>query len=568
MASGVSRSLPNISLGGSVGPPGPAGPQGAQGAPATPSPFEGFNVHLDTDFNSSNVGDVITGPWAFDFNTTYFTSTHFNLGTGVYTVPEAGYWSIKASGGDSGNTPVCIAVNGVPIQSNYNETGGLNNNLFFLGAGDTVSLLAGEANTYPKWNNLYPPGNCIATYFSMYRATGTTGAQGAQGAQGVPGVPEFEGFNVHLPTPLGTAFPINSSGQKITGWQHSYSPQFYTSPNFDGSVYTAPQDGHYMIKFGGSTGGNSVAVAVNDVPIQANFADITGLIEDVFFLSAGDVVSIVIATDASMTFESLQDGTAFSPNFPIATYWSITLLEGTAGATGAQGAPGATGAQGAQGEPGGTGAQGAPGSTGAQGSTGARGAQGNPGAQGAQGAPGAGSVSITCPDGSLILSPSPLTTTGTIKSRFVGWQAALVANLTQGTGNNIITGWATSTVAFDPTYRSTGLTSSSSGYFTVPGTLSGMWNVKAQVVTDDPQMRIYVAYGIGFPTTAYFMSGSFEENTYGVANIDVNFSCLGGTLISIWTTKAATIYRDYVPNPVTPNPIGTWCNVTWLGTTV
>jgi len=561
MASGVSRSLPNISLGGSVGPPGPAGPQGAQGAPATPSPFEGFNVHLDTDFNSSNVGDVITGPWAFDFNTTYFTSTHFNLATGAYTVPELGYYSIKASGGDAGAAPICIAVNGVPIQSNYNESAGLNNNLFFLSAGDVVTLLAGVSGTYPKWNNLYPPGNCIATYFAMYRATGTTGAQGAQGA---PGVPEFEGFNVHLP--LDVAFAINSSGSKITGWVASHSPQFYTSPNFNGSVYTAPRDGHYLIKFGGSsTSPQSVAVAVNDVPIQANFDEIAGTIETVFFLSAGDEVSIVVATDSSMTFKALQDLTSFSPNYPVATYWSITLTEGTAGATGAQGP------QGAQGVPGGTGAQGAqgvPGSTGAQGATGARGAQGNPGAQGAQGAPGAGSVSITCPDGSLILSPSPLTTTGTIKSRFVGWQAALVANLTQGAGNNIITGWATSTVAFDPTYRSTGLTSSSSGYFTVPGTLSGMWNVKAQVVTDDPQMRIYVAYGIGFPTTAYFMSGSFEENTYGVANIDVNFSCLGGTLISIWTTKAATIYRDYVPNPVTPNPIGTWCNVTWLGTTV
>jgi len=147
----------------------------------------------------------------------------------------------------------------------------------------------------------------------------------------------FEGFMVHLPNDI--AFAINSSGQKLTSWAHDFSDQFYTSPNLNAGVYTAPQNGHYLIKFGGSsTSPQSVAVAVNDVPIQANYDEIAGTIEVVFYLSAGDEVSIVVATDASMTFGHLQDSTAFSTNFPISTYWSITLMEGTQGA---QGPPGA-----------------------------------------------------------------------------------------------------------------------------------------------------------------------------------------------------------------------------------
>lgn len=141
----------------------------------------------------------------------------------------------------------------------------------------------------------------------------------------------FEGFMVHLPLDL--AFASNSSGQKLTGWVASYSDQFYTSPNLSGGVYTAPQNGHYLIKFGGDTN-PSVAVAVNDVPIQANYNEMGGTIEVVFYLAAGDEVSIVVATDSPMTFYKLQDGTAFSPNFPINTYWSITLMEGTQGPPG------------------------------------------------------------------------------------------------------------------------------------------------------------------------------------------------------------------------------------------
>lgn len=153
-------------------------------------------------------------------------------------------------------------------------------------------------------------------------------------ATGGGGGGTFEGFMVHLPLDL--AFASNSSGQKLTGWVADFSDQFYTSPNLSGGVYTAPQNGHYLIKFGGDTN-PSVAVAVNDVPIQANYNEMGGTIEVVFYLAAGDEVSIVVATDSPMTFYKLQDGTAFSPNFPMSTYWSITLMEGTQGP---QGPPG------------------------------------------------------------------------------------------------------------------------------------------------------------------------------------------------------------------------------------
>lgn len=132
----------------------------------------------------------------------------------------------------------------------------------------------------------------------------------------------FEGFNVHLPLDL--AFPINSAGEKLTGWVADFSPQFYTSPNLSAGIYTAPSDGHYLIKFGGA-GSPYVAVTVNDVPIQSNFEEIQGLIENVLYLSEGDQVSIVVATNLAVTFFKLNDGVDLSP-FPISTYWSITLL--------------------------------------------------------------------------------------------------------------------------------------------------------------------------------------------------------------------------------------------------
>ena len=93
MAAGATRSLPNISIGGSIGPPGPIGPQGAQGQPAPIAPYEGFSVHLDNNFDP-NSGDPITGPWAIDFSSEFFTSPSFNLATGVYTVPESGTLSV------------------------------------------------------------------------------------------------------------------------------------------------------------------------------------------------------------------------------------------------------------------------------------------------------------------------------------------------------------------------------------------------------------------------------------------------------------------------------------------
>lgn len=132
----------------------------------------------------------------------------------------------------------------------------------------------------------------------------------------------FEGFNVHLPLNLG--FSINSAGEKLTGWVADFSPQFYTSPNLSAGIYTAPQDGHYMIKFGGA-GSPYVAVTVNDVPIQSNFEEIQGLIENVLYLSEGDEVAIVVATNLAVTFFKLNDGVNLSP-YPISTYWSITLL--------------------------------------------------------------------------------------------------------------------------------------------------------------------------------------------------------------------------------------------------
>jgi len=75
------------------GPTGATGPQGPAGTAGTSS-FEGFSAGLASNL-SAYADDVPLKPWSI--SSVYYTSANFNLTTGVYTVPEDGYYMVNAN---------------------------------------------------------------------------------------------------------------------------------------------------------------------------------------------------------------------------------------------------------------------------------------------------------------------------------------------------------------------------------------------------------------------------------------------------------------------------------------
>ena len=148
---------------GSTGPTGvgATGPTGNTGPTGPSIPFEGFSVVVKDTGYPPLLSTIIN--WTIP-TANYYTSINLNIGTGIYTVPETGYYSIKATipiqntpvtlGSDdinpyfaivSGSTPILISgftkqINGVDIIIPYRQTITLTGNLF-LTAGDSISLI-------------------------------------------------------------------------------------------------------------------------------------------------------------------------------------------------------------------------------------------------------------------------------------------------------------------------------------------------------------------------------------------------------------------------------------------
>lgn len=186
-------------------------------------------------------------------------------------------------------------------------------------------------------------------------------------------------------------------------------------------------------------------------------------------------------------------------------------------------------------------------------------------------------VSFTSPDNSLLLTPSPLTESGTIQRRWIGWRADLFPNdVTQPGGRNVLAGWFCTDVFglydntnYPSTYRSPGLNDPVSGSFIIPAGYVGLWRIQAQVLSDNPDMRIDVEAVYSLTTqrfmTASFPSGSYSGISTGLAQIDVVILTNNlETTIRLFTDKAGKVNAYFYPNP-SPQPTATWINISYLG---
>jgi hypothetical protein len=125
---------------------------------------------LDSDLNNYPANTDV-GPWNTDFAPFFYTSSNFNLNTGVYTVPQNGKYLINAS-----LNPVntIITINGV--RSVYGGFGDENIPLQLV-AGDTVSI---QIPTISNLEKLYL-GN-IVSWFSVTLLEGVQGSTGPTGS--------------------------------------------------------------------------------------------------------------------------------------------------------------------------------------------------------------------------------------------------------------------------------------------------------------------------------------------------------------------------------------------------
>lgn len=140
----------------------------ATGGGGVSGPVEGISVHLSADYTTTIDNEQISGPWAHDFSSNFYTSPNFDLANGVYTVPADGKYSIKIGG--QANTSLSVAVNGASVQSNINELGGIVVIDLNLSVGDlvTVKSQASSGTMYLKLNDTGFE-TMIDTYWSMHR---------------------------------------------------------------------------------------------------------------------------------------------------------------------------------------------------------------------------------------------------------------------------------------------------------------------------------------------------------------------------------------------------------------
>jgi hypothetical protein len=116
---------------------------------------ESFSVHLDTDLisypNNTNVA-----PWNDNFSSEFYTSTSFNLTTGVYTVPMTGMYLIMYA---LAPMSAIITINGT-----QKVLGGVGTSTIILRLvqNDTVSLQLVFDATLNKLDN-----NRIISWWSM-----------------------------------------------------------------------------------------------------------------------------------------------------------------------------------------------------------------------------------------------------------------------------------------------------------------------------------------------------------------------------------------------------------------
>lgn len=212
---------------------------------------------------------------------------------------------------------------------------------------------------------------------------------------------------------------------------------------------------------------------------------------------------------------------------------------------GGTGADGPTGADGATGADGPTGA----GDTGPTGPIGPTGDPGGPtGPTGPQGPTGPAATVGVSQDTSypgVLLTPDPITSSGTVGLQAIGFGVALAVNQIY-TASNPVSAWST-------LWESAGVTAptfAGNGVFTVPYT--GIWTVNAQIVSDSDATWIQ-SNSINRAVTL-----GLQRNSKQIAIISNSQVYTAGDQVTIRCSKSGTIYNFFTG--LTPTSLnGTIC---------
>jgi hypothetical protein len=273
----------------------------------------GFSVGLSSTLQNFPPA-VDIKPWSISANSTYYNGGYFDLSTGIYTVPQDGYYAVIGRI-DTATGIIKIVQNGIDV--------GYLNTTYFFSLNDAISLrLVGSRATiigngsYNTFFSIFPSDN--------YNPSG------------------FVGINVHLDANIDPYTP----NTVISPWNDDYSSNFYTSADFDlaTGIYTIPEDGYYNIE---AASNNDIAAFINNTVYQSNIeAALQRMINITMYFSLGDTITLK-STDATAILK-LNAGAPGG----IGTYWTITKQGGPQGDPGPIGNTGPTGFTGPTGSPG------------------------------------------------------------------------------------------------------------------------------------------------------------------------------------------------------------------------
>ncbi len=318
---------------GREGPSGPTGQEGPTGASSGAPSFEGFSVYLDGDNTTSTYGSPIGGwttavasPWN-PSPSKFYASINFDESTGIYVAPSTGHYQINVNL-LANNYNNAVYVNGVACLQfpNTNSQALQLSDALYLQAGDAVTLQMTYSTTQTiLQQNTGGDDATLATYWSMNLVEGT---QGPTGSAGPPGAASFTGISVHLSGDI-----VSYVGDTVIApWATDFSSVYYTDPAFNltTGVFTCPQDGHYDITFKMSSDGTpGPIIQVNGTNVASFGSGQTDTLTITLNCSAGDTITVINANNGVTIFKLY--------NTVVATWLSITLVEGVQGPTGAPG---------------------------------------------------------------------------------------------------------------------------------------------------------------------------------------------------------------------------------------
>jgi collagen type VII alpha len=546
---------------GVTGPTGSIGPTG----PANSIIFEeAFSILLNADIVYSATGTfepittwtdsdagyaLAAGGAAFD----HLTYGSVNLTSGQFTAGLTGdyYYTLVVQNPQFTNFDVFamnLQINGtgycLPLQGNTlvqkTVTG-----LIYLNTGDTVQpvIYADDAGTFPY--QLTTQGGTLLPNLvwslnvesgSVQGPQGVTGPTGPMGPGG--GSADSEGVSIWLTTTY-SSFPTATI---IAPWSAAASPgnNFYTNGNMNltTGLYTVPVDGKYLVtaNLQGPINNYQVAVRANGVNI--------GRVNDVYQFSAGTQIGLVLLQVSNLV------GAGSPPN----STWSITRMAGEVGPTGMTGATGAagpTGVAGAVGATGDTGSVGPTGAAGADGATGPTGADGSASNTGATGPTGpAATIGVSQGPG-ILLTPNPITSSGTAGLGAVGFGAYLnIGEVLDA--NQPIDAW-TSSWGVGPV----------GGEYSIP--YAGIWSLNLEVVKGTSSGLVYVQVTRG-ATAIYVQQNTFVSgNSKGISVIANTSLYESGDLVSIRLNVSDTVYQGFTLSPTSLQIANTQWSMLYVG---